>query len=54
MILGSVPDSGTGNAQRHSLLDMVVIAPAAMVCGAEICVDFAELAADRERLLQEF
>jgi hypothetical protein len=25
-----------------------------MVCGAEICVDFAELAADRERLLQEF
>jgi hypothetical protein len=29
MILGSVPDSGRGNAQRDSLLDMLVIAPAA-------------------------
>jgi predicted transposase YbfD/YdcC len=54
MVLGSVPDPGTGNAQRHSLLDMAVIAPAALVCGAEICVGFAELAADREPLLQEF
>ena len=54
MILGSVPDPGTGNAQHHSLLDMAVIAPAALVCGAETCVDFAEFAADRERLLQEF
>jgi hypothetical protein len=54
MNLGSAPDPGTGNAQRHSLLDMVVIAPAALVCGAESCVGFAELAADRERLLQEF
>jgi hypothetical protein len=33
---------------------MVVIAPAALVCGAESCVGFAELAADRELLLQEF
>ncbi len=54
MNLGSVPDPGTGNAQRHSLLDMLVIAPAALVCGAERCVGFAEFAADRERLLQEF
>ena len=49
-----VPDPGTGNAQRHSLLDMLVIAAAALVCGAETCVDFAEFAADRERLLREF
>jgi len=54
MILSSVPDPGTGNAQHHSLLDMLVIAMAALVCGAESCVDFAEFAADRERLLQEF
>ncbi len=54
MILGSVPDPGTENAQRHSPLDMLVIAMAALVCGAEICVDFAEFAADRERLLREF
>jgi hypothetical protein len=33
---------------------MLVIALAASVCGAEACVDFAELAADRERLLRAF
>ena len=54
MILGSVPDCGRGNAQRHSLLDMAVIALAALVCGAGSRVDFAEFAAIREELLQEF
>lgn len=53
-ILGSVPDPRTGNAQRHALLDMLVIALAASVCGAETCVDFAEFAEDREILLREF
>jgi hypothetical protein len=53
-ILGTVPDPRTGNAQRHALLDMLVIALAASVCGAESCVDFAEFAEDREVLLREF
>jgi hypothetical protein len=53
-ILRQVPDPRTGNAQRHALLDLPVIALAASVCGAETCVDFAEFAADRERLLREF
>ena len=53
-ILGSVPDPRTGNAQRHELLDMLVIALAASVCGAESCVDFAEFAEDRQDLLREF
>lgn len=53
-ILGSVPDPRTGNAQRHGLLDMLVIALSASVCGAESCVDFAEFAEDRELLLREF
>lgn len=53
-ILGSVPDPRTGNAQRHELLDLLVIALAASVCGAETCVDFADLAEDREVLLREF
>lgn len=53
-VLGSVPDPRTGNAQRHELLDMLVIALAASVCGAESCVDFAEFAEDRELLLREF
>ncbi|MCA3445916.1 MAG: transposase family protein [Rhodobacter sp.] len=49
-----MPDPGSGNAQRHSLLDMLVTAPAALVCGAESCADFAGFAADREPLLREF
>lgn len=53
-VLGSVPDPRTGNAQRHALLDMLVIALAASVCGADSCVDFAEFAEDREVLLREF
>lgn len=53
-ILALVPDPRTGNAQRHGLLDMLVIALAASVCGAETCVDFAEFAEDRELLLREF
>ena len=53
-ILGSVPDPLTGNAQRHGLLDMLVIALAASVCGAESCVDFAEFGEDRQELLREF
>jgi predicted transposase YbfD/YdcC len=53
-ILRELPDPRTGNAQRHALLDMLVIAVAASVCGAESCVDFAEFAEDREELLREF
>ena len=53
-LLGGVPDPRTGNAQRHGLLDILVIALAASVCGAETCVDFAEFAEDREVLLREF
>lgn len=53
-ILREVPDPRTGNAKCHALLDMLVIALAASVCGAETCVDFAEFAEDREELLREF
>jgi hypothetical protein len=53
-ILALVPNPRTGNAQRRGLLDMLVIALAASVCGAESCVDFAELAEDWELLLREF
>ncbi|MCA3445336.1 MAG: transposase family protein [Rhodobacter sp.] len=49
-----VPDPGTENAQRHSHLDMLVTAQAALVCGAESCVGFARFAEGRVRLLQEF
>ena len=53
-ILREMPDPRTGNAQRHDLLDVLVIAVAASVCGAETCVDFAEFAEDREHPLREF
>lgn len=53
-VLGGVCDPRTGNAQRHALLDILVIALVASVCGAESCVDFAEFAEDRELLLREF
>jgi hypothetical protein len=50
-ILRQVPDPRTGNAQRHALLDLPVIALAASVCGAGRCVGFA---GDREDLLRKF
>ena len=53
-ILGGVSDPRTGNAQRHRLLDRLVIALVASVCGAESWLDFAEFAADRELLLRDF
>ena len=53
-ILAGITDPRSGNAQRHGLLDILVIALAASVCGGESCVDFAEFAEDREELLREF
>jgi predicted transposase YbfD/YdcC len=53
-IFRDMPDPRRGNAQRHDLLDILTIALAASVCGAETCVDFAEFAEDREPLLREF
>jgi predicted transposase YbfD/YdcC len=50
-ILRQVPDPRTGNAQRHALLDLPVIALATLVCGAGRCVGFA---GDREDFLREF
>ena len=41
--LGEIADPRRGNAQRHGLLDILAIALVASVCGAESCVDFAEL-----------
>lgn len=49
-----VPDPRTGNATRHNLLDMLVIALTASICGAESCVDFADFARDRAALFGEF
>lgn len=52
-ILSQVPDPRTGNAKLHKLLDLLVIAVTASVCGCESCVDFADFAEDREELFRE-
>ena len=53
-VLGAVADPRSGNAQRHGLLDILVIALVASVCGAATCVGFTEFGEDREALLREF
>jgi len=53
-IFRNMPDPRGGNAPRHDLLDILTMALAASVWGAEICVDFTEFAEDRELLLREF
>ncbi|GJE02532.1 ISAs1 family transposase [Methylobacterium isbiliense] len=52
-ILSAVPDPRTGNATRHDLLDLLVIALTASLCGCESCVDIADFAEDREALFRE-
>lgn len=49
-----LPDPRTGNAQRHDLLELLTIALAASVCGAESCVDFADFAEMKEGVLRQF
>lgn len=50
----ALPDPHTGNAKRHDLLELLVIALTAAVCGAESCSDFADFAVDREGLFGAF
>ena len=47
-------DPRTGNATQHNLLDILVIALTATICGAESCVDFADFGRDRQALFAEF
>jgi predicted transposase YbfD/YdcC len=46
-----VPDPRADNA-RHELLDVLFIALAAVLCGAESCADMADFGQSKERLLQ--
>ncbi len=47
-------DPHTGNAKRHDLLELLVIALNAAVCGSESCSDFADFSVDREDLFGAF
>ena len=47
-------DPRTGNAQRHDLLEILLIALAATLCGAEGCVDMALFGVPRSRFCGAF
>ena len=51
VIFGSVPDPRDINA-RHDLREMLFIALAAMMCGAESCVEMAQFGENKEALLR--
>ena len=51
VIFESVPDPRDLNA-RHDLREMLFIALAAMLCGAECCVEMAEFGQRKEALLR--
>ena len=52
--LSALPDPRCGNAQRHSLLDTLVMALTASIRGAESGTEIADFGRDREALLREF
>ena len=47
-------DPRTGNAQRHELLEILLIALCATLCGAESCVDMALFGRAKEPFLRRF
>lgn len=49
---GDLPDPRAGNV-RHDLLEIVFIALAATLCGAQTCVEMALFARSKERFLRE-
>ncbi len=51
---GDLVDPRSGNAQRHDLLEMLLIALAATLCGAETCVDMAVFGRAKEPFLRRF
>ena len=47
-------DPRTGNAGRHDLLEILVIALCTVLCGGQSAVDMAEFAEDKEAFLRGF
>ena len=50
---GSLPDPRAANA-RHELPEILVVALAAVLCGAESCADMADFGSSKEPLLRQF
>jgi predicted transposase YbfD/YdcC len=49
-----VEDPRSGNARRHDLQELLVIALCTVLCGGESCVDMADFAEEKEDFLREF
>ena len=47
-------DPRTGNAGRHDLLEILMIALCTVLCGGQTAVDMAEFAEDKEEFLRSF
>ena len=47
-------DPRVGNARRHDLQELLLIALCAVLCGGESCVDMADFALEKEDFLREF
>jgi hypothetical protein len=47
-------DPRTGNAGRHDLLEILMIALCTVLCGGQSAVDMAEFAEDKEAFLRDF
>ena len=50
----TLEDPRRPNARHHQLLDILVIAFCASLCGAESCVEMAGFALSKEQVLREF
>ena len=49
-----VEDPRSGNARRHDLQDVLLIALCTVLCGGESCEDMADFAVEKEAFLREF
>src|SRR3990172_147547 len=51
---GRLPDPRIGNAKRHKLLDILVIAICAVICGADSWSDFELFGKNKQAWLKKF
>jgi predicted transposase YbfD/YdcC len=51
---GEIDDPRCGNAVRHDLQELLMIALCTVLCGGESCVDMADFAEEKESFLREF
>jgi len=53
-IFSALKDPRTGNARRHDLGELLMIALGSCLCGGTTCTEMAEFAEDKEPFLREF